>query len=66
MDDDNKTPLSLVMACLDRFDDPAAKSEATRILTNLIKAVWFHQGISFFFLKKKKKKKTTCNRATAV
>ncbi|KAI9492634.1 armadillo-type protein [Zychaea mexicana] len=39
----DKSPLDLVMDCLGRFDDPAAKSEATRILTNLIKSVWFHQ-----------------------
>lgn len=42
--DESKTPLELVLACLDRFDDVAAKSEATRILTNLIKSVWLHQG----------------------
>ncbi|CDH56371.1 hypothetical protein RO3G_09444 [Lichtheimia corymbifera JMRC:FSU:9682] len=42
--DEGKTPLELVLACLDRFDDVAAKSEATRILTNLIKSVWLHQG----------------------
>ncbi|KAI9261671.1 armadillo-type protein [Phascolomyces articulosus] len=42
-EEDDTTPLDLVLACLERFDDPAAKSEATRILTNLVKAVWFHQ-----------------------
>ncbi|KAI7882556.1 ARM repeat-containing protein [Lichtheimia hyalospora FSU 10163] len=42
--DETKTPLELVLACLERFDDVAAKSEATRILTNLIKSVWLHQG----------------------
>ncbi|KAI9321600.1 armadillo-type protein [Dichotomocladium elegans] len=38
----HKTPLELILACLDRFDDAAAKSEATRVLTNLIKSIWFH------------------------
>ncbi|KAI8144162.1 armadillo-type protein [Fennellomyces sp. T-0311] len=38
-----KTPLDLVLECIKRFDDPAAISEATRILTNLVKSVWFHE-----------------------
>lgn len=32
--------LSLIMAFLKRVDDVAAKSEATRILTNLVKSIW--------------------------
>ncbi|KAG2221049.1 hypothetical protein INT45_009707 [Circinella minor] len=58
--DENKTPLSLVMACLDRFDDPAAKSEATRILTNLVKAVWFHQDTEASLSYRQKLLKNTC------
>lgn len=34
--------LDLVLGFLDRVDDPAAKSEATRVLTNLIKSIWLH------------------------
>jgi hypothetical protein len=32
--------LSLVISFIKRVDDVAAKSEATRVLTNLVKTVW--------------------------
>ncbi|CEP14143.1 hypothetical protein [Parasitella parasitica] len=38
------TTLSLVTRFLKRVDDVGAKSEATRILTNLIKTVWAEKG----------------------
>ncbi|KAI9016522.1 armadillo-type protein [Phycomyces nitens] len=38
--EDKQTPLELVLAFIKRVDDSSAKSEATRILTNLVKSVW--------------------------
>ncbi|KAG0168891.1 hypothetical protein DFQ30_004204 [Apophysomyces sp. BC1015] len=37
---EHKTPLDLVVEFIKRVDDVAAKSEATRVLCNLIKSVW--------------------------
>ncbi|KAL0079552.1 armadillo-type protein [Phycomyces blakesleeanus] len=38
--EEKQTPLELVLAFIKRVDDSSAKSEATRILTNLVKSVW--------------------------
>ncbi|ORE02065.1 ARM repeat-containing protein [Rhizopus microsporus var. microsporus] len=35
--------LSLIISFIKRVDDPAAKSEATRVITNVIKAIWVEE-----------------------
>ncbi|KAF7729761.1 hypothetical protein EC973_003839 [Apophysomyces ossiformis] len=39
-DGEEQTPLDLLVAFIKRVDDIAAKSEATRVLCNLIKSIW--------------------------
>ncbi|KAI9280758.1 armadillo-type protein [Sporodiniella umbellata] len=40
----NEGVLSLIVSFIKRVDDPAAKSEATRVLTNLVKTVWVEKN----------------------
>ncbi|EIE84734.1 hypothetical protein RO3G_09444 [Rhizopus delemar RA 99-880] len=40
----SKGVLSLIVSFIKRVDDPAAKSEATRVITNLIKTIWVEKN----------------------
>ncbi|KAG1473491.1 hypothetical protein G6F56_000924 [Rhizopus delemar] len=40
----NEGVLALIVSFIKRVDDPGAKSEATRVLTNLIKTIWVEKN----------------------
>ncbi|CAO3669084.1 unnamed protein product [Umbelopsis ramanniana] len=50
---DNISPLDRVVEFIQRVDDVAAKSEATRVLVNLIKTAWSQENVSSVVLRER-------------
>ncbi|KAH8547591.1 armadillo-type protein [Umbelopsis sp. PMI_123] len=63
---DNISPLDRVLDFINRVDDVAARSEATRVLVNLIKTAWSQENISSGVLRERLCSKKVVTALTAL